>query len=664
MIIIEIMDVHLGENNGANDHIFIFRPNETALGKGDGDLTKATLNKERPILGKNVEIGNDKFDNETIYYSNGSNSGIVIEVTSETKKSVTFNVTFPSFDGEGTKDNPYLIYDVYTFLYFMERETEDKYYKLMNDLDFAGIENYPKINFSGNLNGNNKTIKNVSAVGTGIFNNIGNYNSRTVIENLNVQNIKVSPDIGDYLGGFASVADNITLKNIHLTSGSVKNISNKYNNSLSSTGGFIGNVKNTTIIDNCSASIDVASEKNVGGFIGININATIKNSYANGKVSGSSNIGGFIGLQYITDTVYKVPENTYFDYSKTKISNAVGGYDKMDHNLTALPSNQLGKGIVGISVPQEVNMDKIKEINYNVTTSPNKSLPFSISSSDMAVAKYANGKIQALKNGTTKIYVDLKVGSQTMRMESKVNITNFTNLSTDISITGITLNRTNVSLNEKETSQLTVTLSPSNHTMSKVIKWESSNAKVASVDSNGKITAVSEGTATITAKTVNGKSTKCTVTVNKKIVLVTEAEVLKKFGLTKKDGYIVGFKLGSSVESVKKLLSSYPNVKLSSFKDASGKEISSGIISTNMKFTLTFNGRQYNYIVVVKGDVNGDGLIYATDYVRIKNHIMGKKRLEGAYLKAADINNDNNIYATDYVRIKNYIMGKGKIEQN
>lgn len=323
----------------------------------------------------------------------------------------------------------------------------------------------------------------------------------------------------------------------------------------------------------------------------------------------------------------------------------------------------MGKGIVGISVPQEVNMNKIKEIDYNITISPSKSLPFSISSNSITIVKYANNKIHALKNGTGKIYVDLTVGSQTMRMESKVNVTNFIDPGTNIDISGITVNRTNVSLNKNETVQLTIDLSPSNHTMSRVIKWQSSNAKVASVDNNGKITAIGSGTATITATTVNGKSAKCTVTVNEKNVAVTENEVLKHLELTKKDEYIVGFKLGASVESVKKLLSSYPNVKLSSFKDTSGKEISSGIISTNMKFTLIINEKQYNYIVVVKGDVNGDGLIYATDYVCIKNHIMGKKKLEGAYLKAADINNDNNIYATDYVKVKNYIMGKGKIEQ-
>ena len=82
-----------------------------------------------------------------------------------------------------------------------------------------------------------------------------------------------------------------------------------------------------------------------------------------------------------------------------------------------------------------------------------------------------------------------------------------------------------------------------------------------------------------------------------------------------------------------------------------------------MKFVLRFNQKEYSYTVVVKGDVNGDGKIYATDYVKVKNHIMGKSKLVGAYYMAADINNDSQIYATDYMKIKNHIMGKNKIEQ-
>ncbi|MDE5539183.1 MAG: Ig-like domain-containing protein, partial [Bacilli bacterium] len=214
-----------------------------------------------------------------------------------------------------------------------------------------------------------------------------------------------------------------------------------------------------------------------------------------------------------------------------------------------------------------------------------------------------------------------------------------------------------------KTLQLSATLVPSNHTMTNKITWTSSNSNVASVDSNGKVTAHALGTAVITGTTVNGKKATGTIIVKAeptKDVAITEQMVLKHFGLTKKSGYVTGFALGSDVAKIKKLLISYKGVTLKSFKNADGKEINTGLIATGMKFTLYFNNTEYHYIVVVKGDVNGDGYVYATDYVCIKNYIMGIRTLTGAYLYAADVNNDNHVYATDYVKIRNYIMGKSK----
>lgn len=65
--------------------------------------------------------------------------------------------------------------------------------------------------------------------------------------------------------------------------------------------------------------------------------------------------------------------------------------------------------------------------------------------------------------------------------------------------------------------------------------------------------------------------------------------------------------------------------------------------------------------IIVKGDVNGDGEIKATDYMRIKNHIMGTSTLTNEELSAADVNNDDTIKATDYMKIKNYIMNASSI---
>ncbi len=67
---------------------------------------------------------------------------------------------------------------------------------------------------------------------------------------------------------------------------------------------------------------------------------------------------------------------------------------------------------------------------------------------------------------------------------------------------------------KNQTATLTATVLPSNAT-NKSVTWTSSNTSVATVDANGKVTAVANGTATITATTNDGsnKSASCTVTV-------------------------------------------------------------------------------------------------------------------------------------------------------
>ncbi|MEF2783916.1 MAG: dockerin type I domain-containing protein [Clostridium sp.] len=63
------------------------------------------------------------------------------------------------------------------------------------------------------------------------------------------------------------------------------------------------------------------------------------------------------------------------------------------------------------------------------------------------------------------------------------------------------------------------------------------------------------------------------------------------------------------------------------------------------------------------GDVNDDGKISPADYVKVKNHIMGRAILKDNSLKAADVNKDGKISPADYVKIKNHIMGKDTIKE-
>lgn len=91
-----------------------------------------------------------------------------------------------------------------------------------------------------------------------------------------------------------------------------------------------------------------------------------------------------------------------------------------------------------------------------------------------------------------------------------------------INTTSISLNKSSMSLNKGGSETLTITRTPSSVSYP-TITWTSSNTGVATVDSNGKVTAVGNGTATITAKTTDGTnlSKTCSVTVRTPVSGVT-----------------------------------------------------------------------------------------------------------------------------------------------
>jgi len=83
-----------------------------------------------------------------------------------------------------------------------------------------------------------------------------------------------------------------------------------------------------------------------------------------------------------------------------------------------------------------------------------------------------------------------------------------------VSVTSISVSPSTLTLNVGSTGTLSATISPSNAT-TKTYKWSSETPSVATVDSNGKVTAVAPGTATIKATSTSGSKTDtCIVTVN------------------------------------------------------------------------------------------------------------------------------------------------------
>lgn len=129
------------------------------------------------------------------------------------------------------------------------------------------------------------------------------------------------------------------------------------------------------------------------------------------------------------------------------------------------------------------------------------------------------GGVTAVSEGRTTIQVTTDDGNKTATCAITVKAA--------VPVTGVSLNRTSLSLEEGDTFSLVATVTPSNAT-DKSVSWVSSNTDVAKVSSDGVVTALSPGTAVVTVKTNDGaKIATCVVTVSKKAIAVTGVSLSK-----------------------------------------------------------------------------------------------------------------------------------------
>ena len=134
------------------------------------------------------------------------------------------------------------------------------------------------------------------------------------------------------------------------------------------------------------------------------------------------------------------------------------------------------------------------------------------SSSDEKIATVdQNGKVTGVAVGG--VTITAKAGDKTATCAVTVS-------EAVVPVTEISLDKDKLELTEGDTETLTATVKPDNATDKKVT-WSSSDENIATVDDAGKVTAVKEGTVTITAK-AGDKTATCEVIVNKKVIPVTK----------------------------------------------------------------------------------------------------------------------------------------------
>ena len=220
-------------------------------------------------------------------------------------------------------------------------------------------------------------------------------------------------------------------------------------------------------------------------------------------------------------------------------------------------------------------------------------------SSATSVASISSaGLVTAVSEGSATIMVITEDGdyTATCRVIVKKKV---------ISVTGVSLNTTSITLTEGDTYQLTAAVSPLNAT-NKNVSWQSNATSVVVISPNGLITAKSEGSATITVTSEDGGYTAtCRVTVNKKTIAVTGVSLnTTSITLTEGDTYQL-------TAAVSPLNATNKNVSWQSSVTSVATVSSSGLITAKSEglTTITATTEDGGYMATCQVSVNKNAIL-------------------------------------------------------
>ena len=256
------------------------------------------------------------------------------------------------------------------------------------------------------------------------------------------------------------------------------------------------------------------------------------NAYKNGvslNISGGTFISADVGPVYIADTIEGDQA-----YSKQVIT---GG------TFSVKPDEAyLAEGYQAVHRGDQWGVDKaVQSVTLSASTLPlelngSQTLTATVSPADAYgevtwTTSDVEGDVVTITKGEDPFTVTVKatgVGEATITAKAGNKEATCTVTVSYAEVTSITLDQTEVTLAAGGTTELKATVLPDNADQN--VTWTSSDDKIASVN-NGKITGINEGTATITATAVDGKSVECKVIVTAEgdvIVNVAEPDVTVK----------------------------------------------------------------------------------------------------------------------------------------
>ncbi len=227
-------------------------------------------------------------------------------------------------------------------------------------------------------------------------------------------------------------------------------------------------------------------------------------------------------------------------------------------------------------------------------------------------------------------------------------------------VTGLELNTDAITLQVGEEYTIKAIVIPENAN-NKKINYNSSNSNLATVNQNGLIVACQEGNVTITITTEEGEFSKSiSLTI---IPALNEGSLRFKENLQTLGNELLGIEEKTTVEQLLKKIETNYRIEV---QNSSGKILTNNeYVGTGSKIKV-FEGDKLliEYIIVLYGDLNGDGKINSIDLLVLQRHILGIKEFSGIFLKAGNTNKSGRKpSSTDLLRIQRHILNIKKINQ-
>ena len=297
-----------------------------------------------------------------------------------------------------------------------------------------------------------------------------------------------------------------------------------------------------------------------------------------------------------------------------------------------------------------VNQTPVFRPNITPSDAEDKNVRWSSSNTKVATVS-SSGVIKAAGNGTCKITATTTDGT---------NLSASFNIIVNIKATKITLDKTKIELTTgKETEKITSSIEPS--IANKNVKYTSSDESIATVSSDGVVTAVGSGTCKITAAPTDGSkvTASCDVTVDIK----TTGMKLDKTNYTFNKAETIKINpVITPSKASKKLTWTSSNTKVA-IVSSDGKVTPVGkgtckITATTTDGTnLSSSCNITSNVEYQKGDVNRDGKVNTLDvYYAMKGIVNGTLTDEEKVI--LDVNGDSKANTLDINIIMRYIVGQ------